>query len=296
LKPPRFASFRTASLDAASLWWPAEATSIWIVFLGETRSGLTAARRRMDALPNYGLANTVTGFCTLLAGVTCLGLCRLVRRQPRHWVAVYWLVVVTGVFTVTLHGFGETASGYGPRWFWACLDTGSNIVVAWGLAWVALTDYWDEPQRRRGHIAVTVAMLLGVTWHFYDRLPSTERSYLVPLGDWGGFYAGESCLIALSFTTLFLFTARRHEIPERARPILVLVASIFLFGMGLATASSDRIVTPFFSVHALWHVVGAVGFVFLWAFNHVVCEERATGSIDAAAAAARTEATTPNPA
>jgi hypothetical protein len=38
--------------------------------------------------------------------------------------------------------------------------------------------------------------------------------------------------------------------------------------MLLATASNDRVVFPFFAMHALWHVVAAFGFVSLWAFNH----------------------------
>ena len=223
----------------------------------------------MDALPNYGLANTLTGFATLFAGITCLGLCRLVRPQPSHWHFVYWMILITGIFTVTLHGFGETVQGFGPRWFWAFLDTGSNIVVAWSIALAALADYYDVPSRRRGRIALTAAMVIGVAWHFYDRLPATERSYLIPLGDWGGFYPGETWLIAMSFTVVGLFAARRAAIPPDARPILALVCAIFLGGMLLATASNDKIVAPFFALHALWHVVGAFGFVFLWAFGHV---------------------------
>jgi hypothetical protein len=132
----------------------------------------------MEQLPNFGLANTITGFATLFAGATCLGLCRLVRPQPRHWHFVYWMILTTGIFTVTLHGFGETVEGYGPRWFWAFLDTGSNIVVAWSLALAALADYYQGSKRRTGQIAVTLAMIVGVAWHFYDRLPSTERAYL----------------------------------------------------------------------------------------------------------------------
>ena len=121
-------------------------------------------------------------------------------------------------------------------------------------------------------------MVVGVAWHLYDRLPSTERAYLIPLGPWGGFYPGESWLIALSFTVVGLFVARRRDIPARARPLLGAVCAIFLTGMLLATASNDRIVPPFFAMHALWHLVGAFGFVFLWAFNHVACEERAAAA------------------
>lgn len=221
----------------------------------------------MDDLPGFGLANTVTGFATLFAGVTCLGLARMIHRHPPRWQFVYWTILVTGVFTVTLHGFGETNPIFLPRWFWAFLDTGSNIVVAWAVGMGVLGDYYVNA--RRGRIALTVAMVVGVTWHFIDRMPGTERSYLVPLGEWGGFYPGESCLIALSWTTVGLFVARRAQIPHAARPLLWTVCGLFFFGMLLATASNDQVVWPFIAVHALWHVVGAFAFVFLWGFNHV---------------------------
>ncbi len=228
----------------------------------------------MDDLPNFGLANTITGFATLFSGMTCLALSRWIRPQPPAWQLVWWLVVVTGVFTVTLHGFGETAPIFGPRWFWAFLDTGSNIVVAWGVARVALVELWPAEVRRRGGAILTAAMLIGVAWHFVDRLPGTERAYLIPLGDWGGFYPGETWLIAMSMTAVALFAAQREQIPGRARPLLAAVVVTFLVGMGLATASNDKIVAPFFSLHALWHLVSAFGFVLLWGFSHVCVEER----------------------
>ncbi len=223
----------------------------------------------MDGLPAFGLANTVTGFATLFAGCTCLALSRLVAPQPARWRFAYWMIVVTGVFTVTLHGFGETVPGFGPRWFWAFLDTGSNLAVAWALALGVLGDYYEPATQRRARPLVTLAFLVGVAWHFYDRLPSTERSYLVPLGAWGGFYPGETWLIALSFLVVGLFRARRERIPAPARPLLSLVVAIFLVGLGLATASNERVVYSFFAIHALWHLVGAFGFVALWASNHV---------------------------
>lgn len=232
----------------------------------------------MTQLPDFGLANTITGFATLFSGCIALALTRLVRPQPARWRFVYWMIVVTGVFTVTLHGFGETVSGFGPRWFWAFLDTGSNIVVAWAIGLGVLGDYYEPATQRRGRIALTVAMLVGVGWHFVDKLPGAERGYLIPLGSWGGFYPGESWLIALSWVTVALFWKRRDRIPARAKPLLQLVVALFLAGMLLATASNDRIVYPFFALHALWHLVGAFGFVVLWAFNDVrFAEERRAG-------------------
>jgi hypothetical protein len=223
----------------------------------------------MDTLPAHGLANTLTGFATLLSGAIALVFCRLVAEQPARWRFAYWMVVVTGVFTVTLHGFGETVTGFGPRWFWAFLDTGSNIVVAWAIALAVLGDYYAPDFQRRARPLLTLAMLVGVAWHLYDGLPGTQRAYLVPLGTWGGFYPGESWLIAFSWLVVALFWARRTQIPVRAKPLLTLVVAIFFCGMLLATASNEQIVYPFFAMHALWHVVGAFGFVALWAFNQV---------------------------
>jgi hypothetical protein len=221
-------------------------------------------------LPDFGLANTITGFATFFSGCTCLVLSRLVHPQPARWRFVYWMIVVTGVFTVTLHGFGETVSGFGPRWIWAFLDTGSNIVVAWAIALAVLgDDGGDTAPHRRARVALTAAMAIGVAWHFVDRLPGTKRHYLVPLGAWGGFYPGETWLIALSWVTVVLFYRRRDRIPPRAKPLLRLTVAIFFGGMLLATASNERIVYPFFAMHALWHLVGAFGFVVLWAFNDV---------------------------
>jgi hypothetical protein len=196
-------------------------------------------------------------------------LCCLVAPQPARWRFAYWMIVATGVFTITLHGFGETVSGFGPRWFWAFLDTGSNIVVTWALALGVVGDYYDPAFARRARPALTVAMGVGVAWHLYDRLPGTERAYLVPLGAWGGFFPGETFLIGFAWLVVGLFWARRTQLPARAKPLLGLVVAIFFAGLLLASASNERIVYPFFAMHALWHLVGAFGFVALWAFNHV---------------------------
>lgn len=223
----------------------------------------------MEHLPNYGLANTVTGFATFFSGLLPLALCYLMGKQPGRWIFAYWMIVVTGVFTVTLHGFGETNPVIGERWFWSFLDTGSNIVVSWSLALAVLGDFYSRRTRAWASPAATVAMLVGVAWHFYDRLPGTTRRYLIPFGEWGGFYPGETWLIGFSWLVLGLFIGKWRAIPATSRPLLVLTYSIFFFGMLLATASNSKIVYPFIPMHALWHIVGAYGFIVLWAFNHV---------------------------
>jgi hypothetical protein len=217
-------------------------------------------------LPAFGLANTTTGFATFFAGCLCLALTRLCGPQPPRWWFVYWTIAATGVFTITLHGFGATASGYGPGWLWRILDTGSNIVVAWALALAVVGDFYRDTARWARPL-LTAAASLGLAWHTYDSLPGIERRHLVPLGTWGGFYPGESCLIALSLTVTILFARARRRIPADARPLLGLVVAIFAVGLVFATADNDVIVPPFVAMHAIWHLVGAFGFVTLWVFN-----------------------------
>jgi hypothetical protein len=222
-----------------------------------------------DLLPNYGLANTVTGFATLFAGLLPLALCYLIERHPPRWMFVYWLIVVTGVFTVTLHGFGETNPVLGQRWFWAFLDTGSNIVVAWGICRAVLYDFYTQETRRRALPAIHALMVTGVVWHFADRWNSAGTGYLIGFGDWGGFRPGQTWLIGFSALAMALFFVQRRAIPARAMPVLILVTAIFLAGLGLATAKNSQIVWPFLPMHALWHIVGAFGFIAVWAFNDV---------------------------
>ncbi len=223
----------------------------------------------MENLPNYGLANTATAFATLGGGLFPLLYCRFMLRQPSRWIFVYWMIVITGIFTITLHGFGETNPVWVERWIWAFLDTGSNIVVAWSITLAVLGDYYARKTQNWARPLATLGMIAGVGWHYYDRLPSTASGYIIPLGKWGGFYPGESFLIAFSWLVLFLFFVKWRVVPKEARPLLLLVALIFFVGMLLATAGNNQIVYPFLSIHAIWHVVGAFGFMTLWAFNHV---------------------------
>ena len=222
----------------------------------------------MEALPNFGLANTVTGFATLFSGLLPLLLTRLMGAQPGRWVFAYWMIAVTGVFTVTLHGFGETNPVWGERWFWAFLDTGSNIVVAWAVAMAIVGDFNTDASRRWALPLLTLLMLIGVGWHYYDRLPDTARFYVIPLGDWGGFYPGETWLIAFSWLNVGLFAANWKHISGPARPLLLWTFAMFFCGMLLASASNDKIAYPFVPLHALWHLVSAYAFIILWAFNH----------------------------
>src|SRR5690606_16336198 len=131
------------------------------------------------------------------------------------------------------------------------LDTGSNIFVTWAVAMAALRDYYTRKTRRWALPTVTALMVIGIAWHFVDRHPATDRAYLIPLGEWGGFYPGETWLIGFAWLNIALFVSKRRSIARRAMPLLLVTVGIFFVGMLLATASNDKIVHPFIPLHDL---------------------------------------------
>ncbi|MCK6530716.1 hypothetical protein L6R50_25205 [Myxococcota bacterium] len=214
----------------------------------------------MEPLEPWELANTVTGLGTCLAGALPLLWTWLMGPQPRRWVLAYALFLVTGIFTVTYHGLGETHG-------WRVLDTGSNIVVAWAVQAAALGDF--RPGRARDAWTAASGVLNGVAILLMWRVPAWTRvEEGVALGAWGGFMLGEVVLIANAVAALALFAAHRHRIAPSARPLLALVAALFAVGAALSTAANDRIAFTLFPVHACWHLTSMAGLLTLWAFNH----------------------------
>jgi hypothetical protein len=222
-----------------------------------------------DRLSPPDLANTVTGFATLFAGVVTVLLCRYVRAQPPRWRFAYWCIVITGIPTILFHGYLTMTL--------AAADVSSNLLLAWALQLAVLGDFW--PARVRNRVAATTGAinLAGVAWIFREAITG-EKHYLIPFGGHGGFYTGEVVLILDSFLVVGLLFARRREIAARAKPLLYLVTATFTVGLFLATAGNQEVAEPFWSYHALWHVVGAFGFVLFWAFNHVRFEEATAGA------------------
>lgn len=221
-----------------------------------------------DRLSPPDLANTVTGFATLLSGVVTLILCRYVRRQPPLWHFAYACIVITGVPTILFHGYLTRG--------WAAADVSSNLLLAWALQLAVLGDFWPAAARNRVAVLSGAVNLAAVAWIFREAVTG-EKHYVVSFGGHGGFYLGEVVLILDSFLVMGLLFARRREIPARAKPLLYWVTATFTLGLFLATAGNQEVAEPFFSYHALWHVLGAFGFVLFWGFNHVRFEEATRG-------------------
>lgn len=207
------------------------------------------------------VANTVTAFATILSGLTTLAFCWLVAPQPWRWRMAYAAIFITGIPTVWYHGFGET--------FWqGVADIGTNLLLVWTLQVAALWDGYAP--RTRWTIAIVSG--LGNLFAIAGRIsmdPDSARIFPVTFGEFGGFSVVELVLIADSFLAVGLLYGRLRCIPARAKPLLYATTILFLFGAALASASNHRLDFGILAWHALWHVVGAFGFLFLWAFNHV---------------------------
>lgn len=204
------------------------------------------------------LANAVTGFATLLSGVVTLLLAFLVAPQPWRWRAAYAAIVVTGVPTIWFHGFGETF----PAKVW---DVSTNYLVSWTMIAAALGDYYRPRTRWLVAGAMFAVNVAAIADMLATGAPNTK---LVSFGG-SGYSIRQLTLIANSLLATLLLYGKFREIAPAARPLLHLQTGWFLFGAWLASASIHRVDATVFAYHAVWHVVGAFGFILIWAFNHV---------------------------
>ena len=203
------------------------------------------------------LANSATAFATLLAGVTTFLLAHWVRPQPGRWMWVWFSIFLTGIPTLGWHGF--------PSKSWHILDIGSNLLVGWSLQNAVLGDFFSSTFRRRfltGSAVVNSVATIAMVFQ-------SELADSVTFGAFGGYHWGEMSLIADSLSVIGLLTAARALITDHAAPLIRMTAFTFLVGLALSTAKGTTVHFTVLSYHALWHVVSAFGFVFLWAFVHV---------------------------
>ena len=205
------------------------------------------------------LANAVSAYATILSGVIPLTLCWLVSPQPRRWLFAYLCIFITGVPTVWNHGFGEQFPA-------RVADIGTNLLLAWALQYAVLGDYFS---RRIQHIVTAITGFIIIGFIVLTIAAGPERRLAITFGESGEFTWGELLLIANSILAISLFYIRRAMIPKKARPLLYLVTFIFLVGLGFATQSNHRVDFTVLAYHAIWHIVGAYGFIVLWVFNHV---------------------------
>ncbi len=211
----------------------------------------------MSPISPADLANAVTSFATIFSGLMTLALTALMGRQPRRWLFAYLCIFITGLPTLWMHGFGEQFPA-------RVSDIGTNLLLAWALQFAILGDYYSRRTQIRGALVSGLVNAAYVAWLIVTR----TRTLVIPLGGLGGFTLGETLLISNSLFAVGLLYARHARIPARARPLLYLFTGIFILGALLATASNSQVDFRVAAWHALWHIVGAFGFIAVWAFNH----------------------------
>jgi len=211
------------------------------------------------------LANAVTSFCTIGAGLTTLLLCRYVGSQPNRWLTAYLCLFITGIPTLGWHGWGGEP--------WRLADVGTNLLLAYALQLAVLGDYYKDPFRRRFARVSGIINLSAVLWMTYEGFQGGPQN-AIDFGEFGGFQVGETVLILDAIAITVLMIQRRQQIPAAALPLLRIVIACFVGGLLLATAAGDTVHGRIGSYHALWHVLSAFGFVFFWAFNHVRLQQQ----------------------
>jgi len=207
------------------------------------------------------IANAVSAYATVLAGLLTIAFARMMTRQPGAWLAVYVCVLVTGVATVWYHGFGEPFPA-------RVADIGTNLLLAWMIQVAVVGDLYPG---RGGRLLNLVVALVNLEYILTFALSGGQGAtpLVLPFGEFGGYTLGELLLIVNCFIAVTLLFARRREIHPLARPLLYLSTLIFFAGLLLSTASNSRIDLGIIAYHATWHIVGAFGFVALWAFNEM---------------------------
>lgn len=207
------------------------------------------------------LANAVTSFATCLGGIMPLLFTALAGKQPRRWVFVYACVLITGIPTVILHAYeGNRLASF--------FDVGTNILLAWALQLAVAGDFLT-PNARRRLTWTSTCINAGVLLWLLHEVFAVEKTPLIRFGSFGEFYAGEVALILNCLVGTGLFVAHHSRIPRQARGLFYLIVSMFLCGLFLATAGNSHVSSRIFAWHAVWHLIGAFGFVTLWLFNHV---------------------------
>ncbi len=203
------------------------------------------------------LANTVTGFATLLAGLFPIILTLVIRpRQPVRWFLVYVAILITGIPTIWYHGFGE-------NYILRLADTGSNLIVGWALVSAVLGDFYKPSIRTLWLWPVTILNVIGIASMIYEIFLQDDIFRIV------GFFPGELVLIIDAVLAVGLLVINYDHIVTKARPLLIIVALTFVCGVYLASADGHNVSMQIIAEHALWHIVGAFGFMTLWAMNHI---------------------------
>jgi hypothetical protein len=118
-----------------------------------------------EALPPFALANAVTSFATLLAGVFTFAMALMTGHHTGAWLFAYACIFITGIPTIGFHGLGEVPV---VSHAWRVSDTGSNLLLAWALQVAVLGDFYSSRVQRRFALASGLVNLAAIGWMIYE--------------------------------------------------------------------------------------------------------------------------------
>ncbi len=207
------------------------------------------------------LTNTVTAYATILSGVLCIVLTLLTRPQPYRWLLFYLCIILTGIPTVWYHGFGETfAASVG--------ETATQYLLLWTFQLAVLGDYYGRRNRYLISGASAAVNLLALAYKIIAG-PASSRIFVLHLGGNNGYHITDAVIILDALLVAALFLMKLPKTYAHSKPLLYLNIAIFLTGFFLAIPANSLVDYRILAYRAIWHMVGAFGFVTLWIFNFI---------------------------
>jgi len=207
------------------------------------------------------LTNTVTAYATILSGVLCIVLTLLTRPQPSRWLLFYFCIILTGIPTVWYHGFGETfAASVG--------ETATEYFLLWAFQVAVLGDYYGKRNRYIIAGASGAANALALLYKIVAG-PVRSRVFVLHLGGNNGYHITEAVIILDALLVAALFVVKLPKTYAHSKPLLYLNIVIFLTGLFLAIPANSLVDYRILAYRAIWHLVGAFGFLTLWIFNFI---------------------------
>lgn len=220
-----------------------------------------ALERYMTGTEASQLVNAVSAFALVLSGLLALALAFMMTRQPWRWLLVYLCVAVAGVATVWYHGFGEPFPA-------RVAEMGASLLLAWMIQVAIVGDFYPG---RGGRLLNLVLFLANLEYIMTLAIGGAKAPtpLVLALSQFGGLNFGELLLIVNCLVAVILLYGRRREVQPEARPILSIVTLLFFAGLLLSIAWNSWGDFGILAFRATCLIVGAFGFIALWAFNEM---------------------------
>lgn len=214
----------------------------------------------MDLSREIVLVNAITGMCAMGAGLVFMLFCILARTQPRRWMFACLSMLGTGIPTVWYYGFGDTFT-------WRTADAVAFLILSWALQNALIGDFF----RKRALLlssALGIINFVGIVLLMFEAHLAV-RSWTLRLGGFGAFSIAEMVPIFDAVVSVLLLLVGARKVPPNARPMMCVAACTFVAHFFLAATVHLPVNTSTLSFHAMWHIIGVMGFLSFWVFNDV---------------------------